>query len=507
MTDLLLRMRYDGARVIGEYSTDDGATWTQAGQTAGYPGALRVGVMAIQGTGGNGGVVPFERFALECAPQVAASAPSGTAPFEATFTSSADGAWDFGDGTTGRTGAERQPTPSPSPASTACGRPSGSVTGSTVVTVNPGQAPALPQSDEFSGNELDPKWEVLRPAPHRPPDLRRPPAPPAVRRRHARRRRRPRATSCSRTRRRAAPRPRPRGSTCSGLTATGDQAGLILWRSETPYLNFSKVVYNRRGANHVVGRALQHGGRRGRGHDQHGDRPTCRTHVYIRVNVSADGLVQPERSTDGTTWTAVGGAYSVASHEPLKVGLTFFGANSLRRAAFDYFRVESQGPCDPPPPVPGGRRPRPASPRSGTAARSTAGARPARAPSRSSTTAPPRAAGSTAAAASDCSGTSSPSTTSSSCACSSRPRTTTDNSGVFVRFPNPQADANIPIDQGHEIQIREGVEGDGENQKTGSIYNLDREDARERETGRRVERLRDPVRGRHVHDHASTARS
>lgn len=54
----------------------------------------------------------------------------------------------------------------------------------------------------------------------------------------------------------------------------------------------------------------------------------------------------------------------------------------------------------------------------------------------------------------------------------------TDNSGVFVRFPNPGTDANIPIAQGHEIQIREGVAGDGEDQKTGSVYGLKRETAR-----------------------------
>ncbi|MDA0182253.1 DUF1080 domain-containing protein [Solirubrobacter phytolaccae] len=54
----------------------------------------------------------------------------------------------------------------------------------------------------------------------------------------------------------------------------------------------------------------------------------------------------------------------------------------------------------------------------------------------------------------------------------------TDNSGVFVRFPNPGTDPNVAINQGHEIQIREGVAGDGEDQKTGSVYNFDRENAR-----------------------------
>ena len=54
----------------------------------------------------------------------------------------------------------------------------------------------------------------------------------------------------------------------------------------------------------------------------------------------------------------------------------------------------------------------------------------------------------------------------------------TDNSGIFVRFPNPGTNPQIAIDSGHEIQIREGVAGDGEDQKTGSIYNTKRETAR-----------------------------
>jgi beta-xylosidase len=54
----------------------------------------------------------------------------------------------------------------------------------------------------------------------------------------------------------------------------------------------------------------------------------------------------------------------------------------------------------------------------------------------------------------------------------------TDNSGIFVRFPNPGTDPGVAIAQGHEVQIREGVAGDGEDQKTGSIYNFKRETAR-----------------------------
>ena len=474
VTDLLLRMRYDGARVAGEYSIDDGANWVPVGKDAGYPGALRVGVMAIQGAGGNAGVVPFERFALECAPQLTTPAPSGTAPFEATFTSSADGAWDFGDGQTAPAGTQQTHTFT-EPGVYRVRQTAGSLTGSTVVTVNPAVAPALPQSDEFSGNELDPKWEVLR---QRHTGVR-------MSGGHLRLQQyagdmhggtanafnvllqnAPQGCAYTATTR----------IDLAQLTATGDQAGLILWRSETPYLNFSKVVFNRRSdttwwverSNTVAGAAQ-------------GTTNTAitgvPTHVYIRINVSADGLVQPERSTDGTTWTAVGGAYSVASHEQLKIGLAFFGANSFRQAAYDYFRVESQGPCVPPPTCPAATAETGFSPI--WDGRTVDGWR--------------QAGAGTFAIVND-GGTE-------GCRLESRgglgllwyelaqydefvlqlqfkTQDDTDNSGVFVRFPNPQADANIPINQGHEIQIREGLDGDGENQKTGSIYNLDREDAR-----------------------------
>jgi cytochrome c len=52
-----------------------------------------------------------------------------------------------------------------------------------------------------------------------------------------------------------------------------------------------------------------------------------------------------------------------------------------------------------------------------------------------------------------------------------------DNSGVFTRFPDPGDDPFVAVDEGHEIQIKEGQPGD-EPQKTGSVYNFDREDAR-----------------------------
>lgn len=53
----------------------------------------------------------------------------------------------------------------------------------------------------------------------------------------------------------------------------------------------------------------------------------------------------------------------------------------------------------------------------------------------------------------------------------------TDNSGVFVRFPNTGEVHQTAIDQGHEIQVHEGA-NTSEPQKTGSIYNFKREERR-----------------------------
>lgn len=46
----------------------------------------------------------------------------------------------------------------------------------------------------------------------------------------------------------------------------------------------------------------------------------------------------------------------------------------------------------------------------------------------------------------------------------------TDNSGVFVRFPDPGDDPGVAISEGYEIQINDTPEGDP--QKTGAIYNV-----------------------------------
>lgn len=46
----------------------------------------------------------------------------------------------------------------------------------------------------------------------------------------------------------------------------------------------------------------------------------------------------------------------------------------------------------------------------------------------------------------------------------------TDNSGVFIRFPDPGDDPGVAIAQGYEIQINDNPSGDP--QKTGAIYGI-----------------------------------
>lgn len=55
-----------------------------------------------------------------------------------------------------------------------------------------------------------------------------------------------------------------------------------------------------------------------------------------------------------------------------------------------------------------------------------------------------------------------------------RVRSETDNSGIFVRFPDPGDDPLVGVDQGYEIQINDNPGGDP--QKTGAIYGFQQPD-------------------------------
>jgi plastocyanin len=108
--DVLLRARYDGTQVIGEFSADDGETWTRIGQEghAGpLAGPLRIGVVAFRGNQG-GGTAAFDWFRMH----------------------------------------------------------NGADAGGPVACAAPG---CNPVSDQFNGAELDDKWELLNPNPQRQP--------------------------------------------------------------------------------------------------------------------------------------------------------------------------------------------------------------------------------------------------------------------------------------------------------------------------------------------------
>ena len=493
--DVQLRLTSDGTFLTPEFSIDDGATWTQAGKTVRYDGALRVGLVAVQGASGNGGLVPFERFALDCGPavSVAASTASGTAPLavDLTGTVGAGGenlAWDFGDGETA-TGGTTQTHTFDEPGVyrvTLAATANGVVTrGSTVVTVAPADPPCPAFDDEFGGNELDARWTLQRP---RLTGVRVDGG--MVKLRGYGGDMHGTNASARNLLLRNAPAEGPWTATTKidvSAAAQNDQAGFVLWRGEgTGANNFAKIVFNHRGAGgywverqNNVNSVTQPGG------GNPGQQATVPAAVWLRV--SSDGAANPnltaEYSTDGTTWTVVkpaGGAdtIQIGGSGPLRLGLGRWGDGWSREIGFDFLRVESEL-CDeePPPPCPA-----PAAPEAGFTriwdgqtqdgwTQTTSG---------SFDIVNDGAEG---------------------CRLLSqgglgllwyneqqydefalrlqwKTQDDTDNSGVFVRFPDPGTNPNPPISQGHEVQIREGVAGDGENQKTGSIYNFDREDAR-----------------------------
>lgn len=346
--DVLLRLRSDGRLVVAQFSADDGATWTAIGQPAVVPGSVRVGLLAIRGATG-GGTVPFERFDLSCGPQatVAASAARGKAPLTVNFTGTVDepGAqlrWDFGDGTTATGGATRSHTfqqPGAYRVTLAATDADGNVgVGSTTVTVLADDPPCPAGSDEFGGNALDPKWEILRPLPTG-LDV----SDGALRLRayggdmH----------SGNATARNVLLQPAPTGGWTAttkidvrGLTVTGDQVGLVVWRSEAPN-HFAKIVFNKRGGGYWVERAnTVNGVASGERTDELAQVPET---IHLRARAGAS--IAAEYSLDGEAWTAVGAPFLLGGTGPLKVGLTYFQGVALRTAAFDWFRLDGPEPC------------------------------------------------------------------------------------------------------------------------------------------------------------------
>jgi PKD repeat protein len=342
--EALLRLRSDGSTVTAEFSADDGASWTQIGQRAHYDGALRVGAVAMGGASA-AGTVAFERFTLSCAPTVSASTTEGTAPLAVNFTaadvpSGATLTWNFGDGGTSSGGTTAQHTftePGTYRVSLTATTAAGDVTsGATRVVV---RAPSgHPATDDFNGNALDPKWEILR----------------------------PRLTGIrfggghlrlqsyggdmhggNASARNVLLQPLPETAATvstkidvSGLTATGDQVGLIAWRAENPS-SFAKIVFNRRGTTQYwFERSRSEGTGTTGGNSGAVNGPVPST-VYLRIRSdgAANPTLTPESSLNGTSWSAVQAPFSLPGSGPVKVGLTYFSGDAFRTAGFDWFQV------------------------------------------------------------------------------------------------------------------------------------------------------------------------
>jgi cytochrome c len=193
-------------------------------------------------------------------------------------------------------------------------------------------------TDDFSGNSLDPKWEILR----------------------------PRLTGIrfggghlrlqsyggdmhggNASARNVLLQPLPTGGATistkidvSGLTATGDQVGLIAWRAENPS-SFAKVVFNRRGATQYwFERSRSEGTGTTGGNSGAVNGPVPGT-VYLRIRSdgAANPTLTPESSLNGTTWSAVQAPFSLPGSGPVKIGLTYFSGDAFRTAGFDWFQV------------------------------------------------------------------------------------------------------------------------------------------------------------------------
>ena len=355
--DVDLRMRSDGITVTAEYSLDGGTTWIQIGRSARYSGPLRVGLLALRGSTADATqTMPFERFTLTCGPELSAAASTtrGVAPLAVNFDGSgAAGAdnvgWSFGDGAsaTGEDAAHTFTEPGTYRATLSADANGNTSRATTTVTVLASDPPCPATNDDFSGNALDTKWEILR----------------------------PRLTGLDVAGGQV--RLLPYGGDMHGTTAsvrnvllqlapagpwkatakldttgttTNDQAGIIVWRGEAPN-NFAKIVYNRRSAtqywverqNNINGVTQAGGGNAGTITGVPND---------LHIRASSDGAANPnitaEYSTDGTTWTPVVDAFQVGGSGPLKVGIAYWGPSGLRTGAFDFFHVEGPTACGDP---------------------------------------------------------------------------------------------------------------------------------------------------------------
>jgi PKD repeat protein len=354
--DVSVRLRSDGYVVVAEYSIDGTTGWTAIGKPFEVSGALKAGPFAVRGATG-GGAVAFDSVTLDCGPAVTLDGDktSGAAPLTVAFDGDApDGAtlaWDFGDGTT-EAGQEDRTHAFAQPGTyrvtlTATGANGIKSTAAHLVTVQPSTPPCPAQSDEFTGNALDPKWEVLRPSAT------------ALHVAGGSLRLTPFGGDMHGTNanvRNLLLQTMPGGAwtattkiDVSQLTSTGDQTGLVVWRGENPN-NFAKVVFNRRGnapaadywferQNNIDGVTQAGGGNAGTLANPPAEG------VYIRVvsDGAANPTISAAYSLNGTDWVPVRDPFQLGGSGPIKVGPAYWRTSATTVAAIDWFRVTGGG--------------------------------------------------------------------------------------------------------------------------------------------------------------------
>jgi glucose/arabinose dehydrogenase/type 1 glutamine amidotransferase/PKD repeat protein len=127
----------------------------------------------------------------------------------------------------------------------------------------------------------------------------------------------------------------------STLTNSGEQAGLILWNKEGQGANtFAKVVYINKGGT----RRFEYVATRNSGQDiQAGPEFTSTpSEVYLRVSSNGSGTMIAESSFDGEQWSQIASPITnLGDPKTLKFGVKISNnADSTHAALFDYFRVD-----------------------------------------------------------------------------------------------------------------------------------------------------------------------
>ncbi len=211
----------------------------------------------------------------------------------------------------------------------------------------------LPQSDEFAGSALDAKWEVRRPAGGGPTVANGSLGLPILEGDFI-----ANDPLASNTLLQDAPSGEWTVTTrlnTAAIDANGEQAGLVIWKSEDPN-TFSKIVAIRSGAGnyqfeHIV---TQDGGvsppiPQSITPAPGGQMPA---NVLLRARYDGTKVIGEFSGDDGATWTLIGQAgHAAPITAPLKVGLAAFrGTNGGGTATYDWFRVhagsEANGPFE-----------------------------------------------------------------------------------------------------------------------------------------------------------------